>query len=175
MNKIVLIILSVFLSGSKGETIISKKDVQEEFLLGQFQRQELEQSPFSYWFNQGYSKYQPEEEHMKVIKEHISDYEIVLFMGTWCADSQLEVPKLYKILDQAGYDYANLTTIAVDPYKETPDHIEKDYDVSLVPTIIFRKDGQEVNRFVEFALETFEEDLAAIVSNKDYQNPYADF
>ncbi|MGM0932822.1 MAG: TlpA family protein disulfide reductase [Bacteroidota bacterium] len=177
-SKILLIILSLFLSGNISEEETKKQseeDVQEQFLLGEFQRQELEQNPYSYWFNSGYSNYHPKQEHMKVIKENISDYEIVLFMGTWCADSQLEVPKLYKILDQAGYDYSKLTNIAVDPYKETPNNIEEDYEVTLVPTIIFCKDGVEVNRFVEFALETFEEDLADIVSQKDYKNPYSDF
>lgn len=185
-SKFILIIFSLLLNcNSSTEKVTEKEnpkaiqkevyDDQETYLLGEFERKELEQTPYSYWFSSGYKNYQPEEKHMKVIKENISDYEIVLFMGTWCADSQLEVPKLYKILDQAGYDYSKLTNIAVDPYKETPNHIEEDYEVNLVPTIIFRKDGVEVNRFVEFALETFEEDLADIVSQKDYQNPYADF
>lgn len=178
MSKIILILISLLLGGNFSEEITredSKETVQEEYLLGKFQRKELEQKPYSYWFSRGYKSYKPEEAQMKRIKENISEYEIFLFMGTWCADSQLEVPKLFKILDQSGYDPSKLTSIAVDPYKETPNHIEKEFNVMLVPTIIFYKDGKEVNRFVEFPMETFEEDIADIVSEKSYKNPYADF
>lgn len=185
-SKFLLILFSLILSCNSSTKKVSEKESGEEFkeevsnnqetyLLGGFERKELKQSPYSDWFESGYKNYHPEAEHMKVIKENISDYEIILFMGTWCSDSQLEVPKLYKILDLANYDYSKLTSIAVDPDKETPNHVEEDYEVNLVPTIIFRKNGEEVNRFVEFALETFEEDLADIVSQKDYKNPYADF
>lgn len=177
-SKILIILISLALGGNisdENHIADSKENLQEEYLLGEFQRKELEQKPYSFWFENGYKYYKPEEEPMKRIKENIADYEIVLFMGTWCADSQLEVPKLFKILDQAGYDLSRLTSIAVDPFKETPNHVEKKYDVQLVPTIIFYKNGTEVNRFVEFAMETFEEDIADIVSENSYKNPYADF
>ena len=185
-SKILLIILSLFLTcNSSGEKNTEKKakeeiqqedyDDQETYLLGEFQQNELEQLPYSSWFESEYKNYSPKPESLERIEEHISDYEIVLFMGTWCADSQMEVPKFFKILDQTGYDESKLKSFAVDPYKETPDHIEKKYNVSMVPTIIFYKDGIEVNRFVEFALKTLEEDLADIVSQNGYQNPYADF
>ncbi|HSP11317.1 MAG TPA: thioredoxin family protein [Salegentibacter sp.] len=185
-SKLLLIILSLFLNcNSSAEKVTEKEtpeeiqeepyDDQETYLVGEFERKELEQRPYSYWFNSGYKHFKPLEEPMKRIDENISDYEIVLFMGTWCADSQLEVPKLYKILDQAGYDSSKLTSFALNLDKETPNQIEKEYNVNLVPTIIFYKDGVEVNRFVEFAMETFEEDIADIVSENSYKNPYADF
>ena len=40
--------------------------------------------------------------------------------------------------------------------------------------IFFDKKGNEVNRFVEFPQETFEEDILKIVTNQSYQNPYAE-
>ena len=37
----------------------------------------------------------------------------MLFMGTWCEDSQREVPAMIKILDQAGYSTANMEIVAI--------------------------------------------------------------
>ena len=41
-----------------------------------------------------------------------------LIMGTWCEDSQREVPGMMKILAAAGYSTAN-SIIAVDEDKRT--------------------------------------------------------
>ena len=51
---------------------------------------------------------------------------------------------------------------------------EEKMNLNRVPTIIFYKNGKEVNRFVEFAQESLEEDIAKIVSGKDYKNSYAE-
>lgn len=96
-------------------------------------------------------------------------------MGTWCGDSKRETPKMLKLLDEAGYNYNNLEMFAVDYDKTTPDQLEEKYDIHHVPTIIFYKDGKEVNRFVEYAQgASLEEDIAKIVSGEEYHDSYSD-
>ena len=147
--------------------------VQKNMLVGEFEAQELQQMPFSDWFEPAYNNYKMDEKALATIKENISDYEITIFMGTWCRDSKRETPKFIKILDEVGYDYNKLRMIAVDRSKKMPTGIDENFEIVRVPTIIFFKDGKEINRFVEFPQESFAEDIAKIVSGKNYTNSYA--
>ena len=92
----------------------TKTNFQQGMLIGEFDKEDLEQDAFSKWFNSGYSEFNPTEEAMKTIKKNIGDYEIIAFMGTWCPDSRRETPKVFKILDEAGYDMSKLTFYGVN-------------------------------------------------------------
>jgi len=95
-------------------------------------------------------------------------------MGTWCEDSQREVPGMMKILAAAGYAVNELEIIAVDEDKRTPSGIEKPFAATYVPALIFYNEGQEMNRIVEFPIGTLEEDIFAILSGEDYKHAYAE-
>tara|TARA_R100000935_G_C2821554_1_gene160051 strand:- start:242 stop:847 length:606 start_codon:yes stop_codon:yes gene_type:complete len=160
-------------SSEIAEEANNKSNFQEGMLIGEFDKADLEQEAFSKWFNEGYNEFNPSSDAMATIKKNISDYEIVAFMGTWCPDSRRETPKVFKILDEAGYDMSKLTFYGVNRQKTTTDNIEKEFDLNRVPTVIFMKDGKEVNRFVEYPRESIEEDFAKIVSGEEYKNSYA--
>lgn len=160
-------------SSEMAVTTQTKSNMQDGMLMGKFDKADLEQATFSKWFNDGYNEFTPNAEAMTTIKENISDYEIIAFMGTWCPDSRRETPKVFKILEEAGYDMSKLTFYGVNRQKTTTDNIEKEFDLNRVPTVIFLKDGKEVNRFVEYPKESIEEDFAKIVSGKEYKNSYA--
>lgn len=145
---------------------------QNDVLVGIIEKKDLQQAPHAAWFEPMYKSYKPKEAALQTIKENINDYEIKMFMGTWCADSQLEVPKFYKLLDLSNFDTANLEVRAVREDKTLPNDGQKEYDVIYVPTIIFFKDGKEVGRFVEYAQEELEEDIAKIVSGREYRHSY---
>lgn len=145
----------------------------QNMIVGKFKKEDLQQAPFATWFNQGYDEYTPSAEAIETIKNNISDYEIIGFVGTWCPDSRREIPKFFKILDEAGYDLSKLTMVGVTRGKSTPENLEEGYDMHRVPTFIFMKNGKEVNRFVEYAAESTEADIAKIVSGADYKNSYA--
>src|SRR5699024_9401715 len=103
-----------------------------------------------------------EKEAIKTIKEHINDYDIIAFMGTWCPDSKREVPKLYKILEEVDYDLGKVKMYTLNHMKKSDEGIEKDWNITNIPTIIFLKDGKEVNRFVEHARQSLAQDIAKI-------------
>jgi thiol-disulfide isomerase/thioredoxin len=148
------------------------QEEQNDILVGSIQKSDLTQAPFDSWFNRNYSSYQPSPEALETIKNNINDYEIKLFMGTWCSDSQLQVPRFLKLLEESDYNMTRLEMKAVEEDKTLPNDLQKEYDIIYVPTIIFYKDGQEVNRFVEYPQKSFEEDIAAIVSGEDYRHSY---
>lgn len=157
---------------ARAQNEMEQQEEQTDLLIGQIQLQDLQKAPFKRWFDPMYKSYKPDETSMATIKEHINDYEILMFMGTWCADSQREVPKFYKILELSDYDLDKLEVRAVREDKTLPNDGQKEYDVIYVPTIIFFKDGEEVGRFVEFPQEEIEQDIAKIVSGQDYKHPY---
>lgn len=154
------------------EPVSQEEEAEADILIGEVEREDFQHAPYSAWFDPMYTSYKPNEEALQIIKENIQDYEIMMFMGTWCADSQREVPKFYKILDLSDYDLERLEVRAVREDKTLPNEIEKEYDITYVPTIIFFKDGEEVGRFVEYPQEELEDDVAKIVSGQEYKHSY---
>lgn len=123
------------------------------------------------WFTPGKTQYVPHEASMKTIQENIGDYTIEVFMGTWCPDSQREIPRFYKILDETDFNQSkNLKLYTLDHGMHSESGEEKGKNIIKVPTIIFYKDGKEVNRFVEHPRESITRDMAKIVSGKPYKN-----
>jgi thiol-disulfide isomerase/thioredoxin len=102
----------------------------------------------------------------------LKGYKIKGFMGTWCGDSKRETPRLYKILEEAGFDQKNLELITVNRSKKTPDNLQEGLDIIKVPTFIFYKNNKEVGRFVERVRESLEKDMLKIVTGKGYKHYY---
>ncbi len=152
--------------------LVEDSELQQEVLLGEFTKEDLQKPPFLTWFKSEYDAFKPSAKPMETIKAELSDYEIMVFMGTWCGDSTREVPKLLKILEESGYDLSHLTMVGVDRNRTTPEKLEAGWDLDRVPSIIFMKDGKEINRFVEYPRETIEKDIARIVSQKGYKHSY---
>ncbi|MCM5663678.1 TlpA family protein disulfide reductase [Galbibacter mesophilus] len=151
-----------------------KLEEQEEILVGKYSREDLEKAPFKEWFEAGYNDYETKEDVATAIDPLLDGVEIKVFMGTWCSDSQREVPHFFKIMDEANYGYKNFSLIMMTRDKTTPENFEKDLNITNVPTFIFYKDGKEVNRIVEYSINTLEEDILAILKGEGYKNAYAE-
>lgn len=125
------------------------------------------------WFNKEYDFYRINEERLEKIKPLLKDKRVVLIMGTWCEDSQREVPGMMKILNQAGFNTAEMEIIAIDEDKRTKEGLEKAYNLAYVPALIFFEGEKEINRIVEFPVNSLEQDMLDILSGKEYKNAYA--
>lgn len=157
---------------TKTVTPPSEQEQDPEVVVGKLSKQDFLQAPHAAWFNPMYDSYKPEEEALEEIRNNINNYDIKIFMGTWCSDSQREIPKFFRLLELSDYDMDRLEINGVTRDKTLPSEYEKSYDIIYVPTIIFLKDGKEVNRFVEYPQQNFEQDIADIVTGKDYKNSY---
>ncbi|MEL0300320.1 MAG: thioredoxin family protein [Flavobacteriaceae bacterium] len=125
------------------------------------------------WFNKEYDFYRINEERLEKIKPLLKDKRVVLIMGTWCEDSQREVPGMMKILNQAGFNTAEMEIIAIDEDKRTKEGLEKAYNLAYIPALIFFEGDKEMNRIVEFPINSLEQDILDILSSKEYKNAYA--
>jgi thiol-disulfide isomerase/thioredoxin len=153
---------------------IIENSESEEYtdIIGLFDRKELSNNPHSEWFNQNYSDYNLDQETLDKLKPLFKDIEITVFMGTWCSDSRKEIPVFYKLIDKLNFSEESIELIGMTLEKTTPDSLEFNQNLINVPTFIFKKDGKEINRIVEFPLETIEKDILEILTTNNYQNPY---
>jgi thiol-disulfide isomerase/thioredoxin len=152
-------------------------NAENDILIGETSKEELKSNSNFSWFDDYYKSYEVDSSLLKPIKKLLDDhnYKLEVYFGTWCTDSQREVPSLIKVLDQINFDYNNLKMIAVDEDKIVPnlsDEQRQKLNIEYVPTIIVFKDGKEVNRYVEYARETLEKDLVKILSQQPYKHSY---
>ena len=151
-----------------------------EIFYGAIQKQDLVKPPFGDWFNAGYDNYQPDpkinEKLKKLVAKGIS---IQVFFGTWCGDSQRELPRLLKITDEIGFPQTSLQIIALGSsdslLKQSPQHEEEGKGIFRVPTVIIYRNGIEINRINEFPAFSLESDLYAILNRQDYIPNYKSF
>ena len=88
---------------------------------------------------------------------------MVVFLGTWCDDSHELIPKLEKVLQLIQYPQSSLTMFGVDRAKTTTTHDEKQYKITLVPTIIVFDKDREIGRITESVQKSIEADLEAML------------
>ncbi|MBK8565258.1 MAG: thioredoxin family protein [Saprospiraceae bacterium] len=129
--------------------VISHKG--DPILLGEANRAGLVAAPFGDWFRPAYDAYQVDK--AALANADLAGVDLLVFMGTWCEDSQRELPHFYKILDHLGHPEGRLRVVALDNHpdrrKTSPDGAEKGWNIEYVPTFIFLKNGKELGRIVE--------------------------
>ncbi len=168
----VILIASIGCLAQKKETAVTKDE--EGNLIGITNKADFLQEPYTDWFSPNYNDYKTNKEIINKLKPLLKDITIKAFMGTWCSDSQEQTPAFYKILDETGFNYKNLELVAVNRDRETPDNLQKGFDIERVPTLIFYKEGKEIGRFVEYPRETIEADILKIVRGEPYKHSYED-
>jgi dipeptidyl aminopeptidase/acylaminoacyl peptidase len=122
-----------------------------------------------------YGAYLPDGDAVSRLREGLRGVRVTCVFGTWCGDSRREVPRLWRVLDEAGYPESRLTMYAVGSARFTEDmpipretvawsnDVKSWYDVSAVATIILHRGGRELGRIVETPEATLEGDLLRIV------------
>ena len=144
---------------------------ETDYLLGSIQRSDLEKDVYGEWFDENYNLHALDNSLIPELKNTFDDVQVTVFMGTWCSDSQREVPAFFKILDAIEKQII-VRLIAVDEDKMVPDGSATDSGIEYVPTFIFSKNEKEINRIVEFPIFSLEKDMLDILQGKDYKNAY---
>lgn len=132
-------------------------------LLGDFEIDALKQTPYNEWYIPIYEETILEEERLTYLSTLIKDVEILCYIGTWCDDTQIELPNLIKILNHINFDESKLKLVGVDEEYQAPDGSNEDWNIERVPTFIFLKDNQELGRFQEFPDVSLVEDMIKIL------------
>lgn len=136
----------------------------DKILNGPITKEGLQKMPYKTWFNTNFKTYLIDENSLKSIKKRkLKKLKILAFMGTWCHDSNREIPRLMRVVEELGIaDQLELYGVDVD--KTSAFGREEGYNVEKTPTIIFLLDGEEVGRILEEPEVSFEAYLAEILN-----------
>ena len=159
---LLLLVLSTGLSAQHKNRVVVDEKLQKEVLIGPCDRKGLESEIFNEYFQSEYEAYHIDRNAVEQIKDLKKGVEVLTVMGTWCHDSKMQVPRFYKIMDEAGIRESKLKLIAVDRAKTAGDTDISGLDVERVPTFIFYKKGREIGRIVESPTSSLEKDILLI-------------
>ncbi len=137
--------------------------VEQKVLIDHCNRTGLETGEFGTYFKPEYEAYTVNDSIVALLAPVVNNYDITIVFGSWCSDSQEQVPRFFKVLDNAGYDEKQLTVIAVNREKRTIETDINGLDIERVPTFIVFKNGKEIGRIIETPDDTLEEDLWKII------------
>jgi thiol-disulfide isomerase/thioredoxin len=139
---------------------------------GEFSRSQLQSSNHNRWFMENYNAHPLNETLVSQMDSIFSEIEVTIYMGTWCEDSQREVPGFFKIIDALEANDQIKRLVGLNEDKISHDGSAEKAGITNVPTIIFSKKGQEINRIVEFPMISLEQDMLDILQGKAYKHAY---
>ena len=172
MKKFILIALAI-LTGITGifaqnqYEILPDKDGGKIFR-GIISREILETDTSFYnkWYAVNFKAYSPNADAVAALKKNNDSLQIIAFMGTWCEDSHFIIPKLFHLLDAAGFAKEKISLIGTDRGKKTWGYLSEAMGVTNVPTIIVMIKGKEIGRVVEYGKSgMFDKDLAEVINS----------
>ncbi|GAA4357730.1 thioredoxin family protein [Kangiella marina] len=100
---------------------------------------------------------------LAALNEVTTPTQIIAFFGTWCHDSQREIPNLLKLKEQLNNPNIQLQLIALDRTKSDKQGLAKKAQVQYTPTIIVYQNQVELGRIVETTSQPIELELLNII------------
>ena len=101
-------------------------------------------------FDVNYQAYKPSPETISSFKASLPEaLGVRVLFGTWCHDSEREVPRLLKLLNLAGIPGESVEFYALDLKKKDPGGMADAMGIKYTPTFIFYVDGMEIGRIIE--------------------------
>ncbi len=167
MNNRIIVLSLIILFGynavAQMNSMVVDPQTKTKMLMGNCNIKGLNKDIYGAYFRSQYDVYKPAELYTSKLEEKIDDCEITIVLGTWCSDSQREVPRFFKVLNEAGYNDKRVKVIAVDKKKQAIVVDISDMNIERVPTFIIYKDDKEVGRIVETPKRSLERDLWKII------------
>ena len=138
--------------------MIFDEDKDQDILIGECNVEGFTQREFAIWYFQEYENYEVADIHFN--PNFITQFDSVyVFLGTWCSDTQRELPRFCKIMDHEYFQGTYVRYFAFDRQKQN-DIIDTDeYYVQFLPTFVFYYGGNELCRIVEAPRDSLEEDI----------------
>lgn len=109
-------------------------------------------------FSQQYQAFTPTAQDIALMQK-LKGKELIVLFGTWCHDSQREVPKLIKLLEESDVELASIAYVAVGYNKRDDAGIAQAHDLQYTPTFIVKQNGKELVRVIEKPTGTLAQDL----------------
>lgn len=152
-------------SQKKEKTIIDN----DGYLVGYATKKSFQHKNYENWFADYYGSYNTEKEVIKQLKAVSKGVKIKGYIATWCWESRRDVPRLYKVLEEIGFDFNNLELISVDRSRTLPVGKNKGDKIGIVPEFIFTKNGKELGRLTKYPMGNIEKYLLKTIIGEPFQ------
>ena len=143
--------LSGFVQAESNDVEHLVGDVDAKVLLSQF--------PV---FQSAYQAFEPTDEDIELMKK-LQGKELLVMFGTWCHDSEREVPRLLKLLHKSQVELSKQTWLAVDLNKKESSGVAKQNRLKYTPTFVLFDNGKELGRVIEKPNDSLADDLSGLV------------
>jgi thiol-disulfide isomerase/thioredoxin len=152
-----VLVFSAFVAVNK-DRVITYDDKHNKIIKGIISFEELQRDTAFTWFIQEFTAYHPKGLAISQLKAAGREDQIVIFAGTWCGDTKEQLPRFYKVLQDANFPMHHVIIYGVDRKKHTIGREEKKYNIERIPTFIILRNGKEIGRIVETPVKSLEED-----------------
>jgi len=134
-------------------------------LKGFLSRADIENDTSFNWFKANMKFGQADANAVAAFKKNASKFQVIIFGGTWCDDTQNLLPVFYRLVDKSSFPDSSITLIGVDRAKTTLYNFHNAFHITDVPTFIVMQDGKEIGRVVEYGkYGQIDKELGEIVS-----------
>ncbi|MGX5172602.1 TlpA family protein disulfide reductase [Aliikangiella sp. IMCC44653] len=114
-------------------------------------------------FSQEFDRYSPTTQEVELFSK-LKSFDFKVFFGTWCHDSQREVPRLIKLAQLSGVPLSQIQLIALNQDKQLPPAYRASFKVQFTPSIFLLKNNKIVNQVIETPHRSLAQDLAESIN-----------
>ena len=163
-----ILILSVVsgIAQNLNRKIIDTK-TQKEILYGKCNIDGLKTGEFGDFFKMEYNNYITDSSTLAQLKPMMKKVRIHIVMGSWCGDSQQQVPRFIKLMDMLKYKTRKLDILCIDHFFKAENFEKGNMGIEKVPTFIIYRKNKEIGRIVETPTHSLEKDLLNILKKKE--------
>lgn len=168
-NKLLLILLSLLIfSACRVQKNYSVSTVNEKLVLdGRLNRAQLNVLVKENWHTINYKSYKLDSSTYKnLVQTDLDSLSFLIFAGSWCSDTKLELPRFLKVIDTLNLGINPLDMYFLDLNKKSKFVTPSVYNISLVPTFVVLRAGKEIGRIEETPKESIEKDVLKILRLK---------
>lgn len=148
---IVFVILSILLSLN----LDAQTTNDEHYIIGNL--------PIESWFERTQWKFLRADDYpcdSMLIKDlqsriRLRNYKFYIFAGSWCSDTESELPKIVLVLRRICSNDSNIYLFGVDRRKREPSGTAEKFNIERVPTLVVTENGKEIARVVEYPRPNF--------------------
>jgi hypothetical protein len=168
-NKVLPILLSLLIfSACRVQKNYSVSTVNEKLVLdGRLNRAQLNVLVKENWLTINYKSYKLDSlTYKNLVQTDLDSLSFLIFAGSWCSDTKLELPRFLKVIDTLNLGKNPLDMYFLDLNKKSKFVTPSVYNISLVPTFVVLRAGKEIGRIEETPKESIEKDVLEILRLK---------
>ncbi|MGB4603167.1 MAG: hypothetical protein WBI08_01870, partial [Bacteroidales bacterium] len=95
---LIFFVFSLLLNSQNNNMIVYDSTLNQQVLIDKIDSKDLQHPIFAEYYKFYFESYNPDMSIIEKIKPLLDDISITIVMGSWCGDSQEQIPKFYKII-----------------------------------------------------------------------------